>query len=159
MENAIFEYTIHWNEKKFRSIWSNVKHRYLRSVILLIVGIICLFNGYTFIVGCFIILGSILGFFSPKIFSAGLRSNYKGHKYLHETLRYGVNDTSLWIKGVKIDAKCDWINLVTWQINGDWLILTPSGIPQVLFPINEMKKNDVFERILELAQKFGKEFK
>jgi hypothetical protein len=159
MENVKFEHTIDWNEAKYKDIWSNYKPNYLKTCIVIIAGIICLFSKYTLIVGCLIIVGSFLGLCSLKIFSVGHRRNYKGHIYLHESLRYGVNDSSLWVKGKKIDAKCDWKNLVTWQINGDWLILTPSGIPQIILPIDEMKKNKAYENIFELAKKFGKKFR
>jgi len=76
-----------------------------------------------------------------------------------ETLKYGVNKKSLWVIGETIDAKSDWENLVTWQIRGDWLILSPSGIPHIILPIEGMKDSGVYENILATSKKNGKEFK
>jgi len=88
-----------------------------------------------------------------------LHHNFQGQRYLHQPLKYGVSVENLWVQGETINTRASWSLLVTWQITRDWLILTLSGIPQVYLPISEMKKAGVYDQIVELAKKNGKEFK
>jgi hypothetical protein len=74
-------------------------------------------------------------------------------------MKYGVSDEGLWVQGRTIDAKASWSLLVTWQIRNDWFMLSPSGMPQVYLPVAEMKKSGVYDHIMQLSKKNGKEFK
>jgi hypothetical protein len=86
-------------------------------------------------------------------------SQFPRSKVSASSLKYGVSSEYLWVQGRTIDAKTSWSLLVTWQVRNDWLVLSPAGIPQIYLPITEIKKAGVYDHIMELAKKNGKEFK
>jgi hypothetical protein len=159
MENKLFEHTIEFDEETYRAIWERNSTRWLRFTIALVFGIFMLFWSYTLLLGVFVLILCFLYVVSPRILSKALPHNFQGHRYMHQPLKYGVSVEHLWVQGETIDTKASWSLLATWQITRDWLILTPSGIPPVYLPISEMKKAGVFDQIMELAKKNGKEFK
>ncbi len=159
MENTLFEYTIEFDEKSYRAVWQRKSTRWLRFTIALVVGLFMLFWSYTLLLGVVVLILCFIELVSPALLSKGLHYNFRDFKYLHHPLKYGVSDEHLWVQGRTIDAKASWPLLVTWQIRNDWLILSPSGIPQLYLPIPEMKKSGVYEKVLELAKRNGKEFK
>lgn len=159
MENTLFEHTIKFNEKSYRAVWQKKSTRWLRFAIALVVGLFMLFWSYTLLLGVVVLILCFIHLISPGLLSKGLHHNFQGLKYLHHPLKYGVSGEYLWVQGGTIDAKASWPLLVTWQVRNDWLILSPSGIPQLYLPIREMKSSGVYDKVLELAKKNGKEFK
>jgi hypothetical protein len=159
MENTLFEYTIEFDEESYRAIWQRQSTRWLRFAIAFIVGLLLLFWSYTLLLGVIILIACFTQLIVPGLLSKGLFRNFRHLKYMHHPLKYGVSDEHLWVQGKTIDAKVSWSLLATWQVRNDWLILSPSGIPQIYLPLTEMKKSGVYEHIMELAKKNGKEFK
>jgi hypothetical protein len=159
MENALFEHTIEFDEESYRAIWQRKSTRWLRFAIALVIGLLMLFWSYTLLLGVVVLILCFIHLVSPHLLSKGLHHNFRGLKYLHHPLKYSVSDEHLVVQGRTIDAKASWPLLVTWQVRNNWLILTPSGIPQVYLPISEMKKVGVYDQIMELTKKNGKEFK
>ena len=159
MENKLFEHIIEFDEESYRAIWQRKSIRWLRFAIALIVGLFLLSWSYTLLLGVVVFILCFVHLISPGLLSKGLHHNFQGLKYLHYPLKYGVSGEYLWVQGKNIDAKASWPLLVTWQVRNDWLILSPSGIPQVYLPIPEMKRSGVYDKVLELAKENGKEFK
>jgi hypothetical protein len=159
MENTLFEHTIEFDEATYRAVWQRKATRWLRFAVALVVGLFMLCWSYTLLLGVVVLILCFIQLISPGLLSKGLHHNFQGLKYLHHPLKYGVSEEYLWVQGRTIDAKASWLLLVTWQIRNDWLILSPSGIPQIYLPITEMKKSEVYDRIVELAKKNGKQFK
>jgi hypothetical protein len=159
MEAVLFEHTVEFDEEAYRAIWQRKSTRWLRFAIALGVGFFMLFWSYTLLVGVLVLVLCFIHVVSPGLLSKGLHHNFRGLKYLHEPMKYGVSDEGLRVQGRTIDAKASWSLLVTWQIRNDWLILSPSGMPQVYLPLPEMKKSGVYDQIMQLAKKNGKEFK
>ncbi|MDP8248665.1 MAG: hypothetical protein P9M00_11045 [Candidatus Tritonobacter lacicola] len=145
-------------EGDYVAILQPSKVRGWRISAIIIIGILCLFSRYTLVVGIALICLGIIAVVLPHLVPFGARSNFKGHRYLHQKLTYGVMEDGLWIRGKDLDARASWHLLVTWRVLGDWLILSPSGIPQIYLPISKMKESSVYDKILDLARKHGKEF-
>lgn len=159
MENTLFEHTVEFNEETYRAVWQHKSRRWLYFAIVFAIGFFMLFWSYTLLLGVLFLILCFLKLVSPGILSKGLHHNFRGQRYLHQPLRYGVSVEHLWVQGETIDAKASWSLVVTWQIKRDWLILTPSGIPPVHLPVSEMKKSGVYDQIMQLAKKNGREFK
>lgn len=159
MKNTLFEHTIEFDEESYRAIWQRKSTRWLRFVIALVLGLFMLFWSYTLLLGVVVLILCFIHLISPSLLSKGLHHNFQGLKYLHHPLKYGVSEEYLWVQGRTIDAKASWSLLATWQVRNDWLVLSPSGIPQVYLPISKMKKAGVYDQIMELAKRNGKEFR
>jgi len=80
-------------------------------------------------------------------------------KHMVEPTLYGVDSDGIWLRTPSLECRARWPLLISWQVRGDWLILSTSGMPFVLFPITAMEQSGVLGPIMELAQKHGKEFK
>ena len=78
---------------------------------------------------------------------------------MHQKLTYSLDKNGMCVQGKTIDTKLSWFHLVTWQVRGDWLILKPSGGPQMFFPVSKMKSEGIFDDIMGLVKQHGKEFK
>jgi hypothetical protein len=159
MENTLFEYTIEFDEESYRAIWQRKSTRWLRFAIALVVGLFMLFWSYTLLLGVVVLILCFIHLVSPGLLSKGLHHNFRGLKYLHHPMKYSVSDEHLQVQGRTIDAKASWSLLATWQVRNDLLILSLSGLPQVYLPVAEMKKSGVYDHIMQLAKKNGKEFK
>jgi len=159
MENVLFEHAIEFDEETYRVIWLSKSTRWLRFAIALVIGLFMLFWSYTLLLGVVVLILCFIHLVSPGLLSKGLHHNFRALKYLHHPLKYGVSDDHLWVQGKTIDAKASWSLLVTWQVRNDWLILSRTGIPQIYLPITEIKKAGVYNQIMELAKKNGREFK
>jgi hypothetical protein len=159
MENTLFEHTIQFEEEGYRAIWKGYPRRWLRFAVALGLGLFMLFWAHTLLLGVVVLILCFIHLISPGLLSKSLHHNFQGLKYLHHPLKYGVSGEYLWVQGKTIDAKASWSLLVTWQIRNDWLILSASGIPQVYLPVPEMKRSGVYDEVLELAKKNGREFK
>ena len=85
----------------------------------------------------------------------GLRHGYESNKILNYKLKYLINGKGMGISGKHIDTFYAWHLLYTWQIRGDWLILTPSGIPQLYLPISILKENGIYNKVMEKVKKYG----
>ena len=155
----MFEHTIEFDEETYRAIWQRNSTRWLRFAIALVFGLFMLFWSYTLLLGVLVLILCFIQLVSPRLLSKGLYYNFRDHKYLHDPMRYGVSGEHLWVQGRTIDAKASWSLLATWQIRNDWLILSPSGMPKVYLPVAEMKNSGVYDQIMQLAKKNGKEFK
>ena len=159
MENVLFEHTIEFDEESYRAVWQRKSTSWLRFAIAFVLGLFMLFWSHTLLLGVVVLILCFIHLISPGLLSKGLHHNFQGLKYLHHPLKYGVSSEYLWVQGRTIDAKTSWSLLVTWQVRNDWLVLSPAGIPQIYLPITEIKKAGVYDHIMELAKKNGKEFK
>jgi hypothetical protein len=156
------------SEKTFAEIWnkklgvresSGTLRRNVKRGMVLFVAIACLFWAYTFLLGICILVLFLIILFMPRLLPKGLRSMYHEHPFLHYKATYAVDEKGLHVTGKGIQAQCDWSLLSTWQIRGDWLILQPGGIPALYFSRAELKKAGVYDKVMELSKKHGKEFK
>ena len=159
MKQTIFEHVLHLDERQYASIWKLRRKSFFRTILCVVIGLVCFLSKYTIVIGILIVALCILGLFVPKLSLPGIRSNWKGHKYLHQKLLYGLTTDGLMLKGETIEVKMGWPLLVTWQISGDWLILSPSGGPQMFFPVSKMQSEGVFDEVMALVKKYGKEFR
>jgi hypothetical protein len=159
MENTLFEHTIEFDAKTYRAVWERKSTRWVRIAVAFVVGLFMLLWSYTFLLGVLVLILCLLHLIFPAILLKRFHLNFQGHKYLHQPLTYHVSVEHLWVQGETINAKASWSLLVTWQIIRDWLILSASGIPQVYLPIPDMKRSGVYDKVLDLAKKNGKEFK
>ena len=159
MATTLFEHTVEFDESKYRDIWANKPTRWLRFGMTAIVGVIMLYWSYTLLLGVLLLAICLILLVSPRLLKRGVSHSFQGQTYLNKPTTFGVSEEGLWVRGESLDASAGWPLLVTWQIRGDWLILSATGIPQVLLPVSAMKSAGHFERIMKLASTYGTEFK
>ncbi len=163
MEQFRFENTVELTEEQYVAIHSVFPKKpwfvYLRLIVLITVGVVCLFSSYTLLLGVALLGFAATAVFLPKmIIPGGTRHIFRGHKFLKYPLTYGVSDQRLWIKGTLIDASVHWTMLVVWREVEGWLILSPSGIPPLYFSISRLKEEGVYDRVRGMAKSHGQEY-
>jgi hypothetical protein len=155
-----FEHMHKFTEKEYTAINTifSFSTRHFRSAMFGIVGFICLFWSYTFILGLVILALFALKIFTPRVLRFGAREEFRTRKFLQIPLTYSVSNSILRIKGDGIDYKSSWNNLAAWRENAGWLKLMPYGIDPLYFPIADLKRLDVYDSVMELAKRHGVEY-
>jgi hypothetical protein len=159
-----FSHELLLTEDQYVAIWRSAKSSrrwkmlISQSVIAIVVLVLSLLSAYTTGLGIalalfFFYLGTI-GFFPPQI----LRKTFRDLRYISDPITYSVTQKDLSVASRRLHASATWDLLVTWQIVGDWLILRASDIPQLYFPVERLKQLDMFDKVLGLAKRNGKEF-
>ena len=170
-DTFLFEYFLKLDKSQYLKIWQTplstdkIKNKFLKKLILsllLIPVILLLFFKYTIVLGIvitiFIFIFAILIRFSPKFLKVGHRYNYDSNKILSYKLKYTINEKGMKVNGKYIDTFCAWHLLYTWQIRGDWLILTTLGTPQLYLPISILKENGIYNIVMKKVKNYGIQF-
>lgn len=163
MNEFRFENTLTLTESQYLAVWALMPAKRLSRIIrfgaLAAVGVVFLFSPYTLLLGLILLALVGVSVFLPRIVPAGARSLFRQHKYLRDTLTYGVSDQKLWVKGVRLDASVSWSMLVVWREREGWLVLSPSGIPPIYLSLARLMEEGLYNRVMELANSNAKEFK
>ncbi|MGH1426465.1 MAG: hypothetical protein ACRBEE_00845 [Arenicella sp.] len=134
------------------------KTKHIRLGLSLLLGAVCLFWTVTFLVGILIICLGALTVFSIKKLPATSANSFNSNKYLHGELIYGINEKELWIKGKDISVVVGWVNVVVWDERDEWFKLSASGTPTFWFQIEELKKHNIYEQVVELCEEHAVRF-
>ena len=155
-----YEHTMVLTAKQFielRSLFSK-RSRPLRRLAFLAVGVVCLFSSYTFILGLALLSLSVVAIIMPRFMPAGAASTYRQLHYLRRPLTYCVSDSGMRVHGTTLDFKCDWSNLRVWDVRDGWLILSPAGMQELFFKIDDLKTAGVFDEVMHRAKQNGVKF-
>ncbi len=152
------------NEEQYVAIWRSGKYRkrwrvfFYQLILAVIIGGVSFLSVYTIALGiaiaCFFIWLGLMYFLPPPL----LKRGYRSHRSFHDPITFIVSNEGISVKGKYIQASVHWKLFSTWQILGEWLVLTSEGIPQAYFKVEELKQSNVFDSIMALATKHGKEF-
>jgi hypothetical protein len=163
MEEFRFENSVKLTESQYVAIWrvlpSRPWFRQIRFLALVTAGVIFLFSPYTLLLGLVLLGWAGTAAFLPRALVPGAtRRLFRAHRYLRDTLTYGVSEQKLWVKGSKIDACVEWSMLVTWREVEGWLLLSASGIPPVYLSLSRLREEGLYGRVKELAKQNAPEF-
>jgi hypothetical protein len=157
-----FENTLKLTESQYLEVWALVpsgrRSRLIRRGALAAVGVVFLFSPYTLLLGVAVLAAGVFYAFAPRMIPAGARSTFRQHEYLRDELTCGVSDERLWVRSERLDAAAAWSMLAVWRERAGWLVLSPSGIPPVYLSVERLKAEGLYERVLALAKRHGKEF-
>ena len=153
------QYNDIWNKKLSEKDSNSTLRRYFKKILGILIVLALFMSKYTIVLGCVSIILILISIFSDKLKFKGLKSNFKGHKYLKHELTYTIDTWGMYVSNKEIYTKCSWKFLVTWQIRGDWLILSPSGIPNLYFSRQTMKDNKIYDQALSIIKENGIEYK
>lgn len=158
-----FENTLQLTESQYLAVWAMMptgrRSRIVRFGVLVAIAVAFLLTKYTLLLGLILLALAVLALFVPRLLPVGIRSTFRGHRYLEEALTYGVDDERLWVKGARIDASVPWSMLVSWREKDDWLVLSPSGIPPVYLSLARLKNEGLYGRVRALAASNAPEYK
>jgi hypothetical protein len=90
---------------------SSSRWRFLKVLLLLVVGIVCLFWSYTLLLGVILLVFGVLSLAVPQVFRAGSASSFRAHSHLHQPLTFCVSDQGLSVSSSDLDLHSDWRNL------------------------------------------------
>ena len=160
MSHFEYKHSLKLTSDQFAETQSLLKKetRRIRRLVSLLFGIACLFSPYTIVLGIALLFLLALVVFIPKKAPSINKNRFKEFPHLHKKLTHEVTDSELRIHGKEIDFRCSWPNLRFWQLKNNWLILSPNGMPMLLFNITDLKNKNVYDEILSLAKMHGFEY-
>ena len=154
MEPFSFEHTFQFDEDLYvqlNSIFTR-KNRSICIVAALIFGLLCLFWEYSLLLGIAILLVVAISLFMPHLLPQTAVNNFRKINYLNSKLTYGVSDKKLWLKGAELNVEIGWQHSVVWEEREGWLRISSSHIPTLWFRVEELKKAEVYKRLIELCK-------
>lgn len=152
-----FTHTHEWTEENYvdinRIFWK--KKQWLKIFIYGVFGILCLFWTYTFLLGVFLILLFAIFAWAPYIFVFGSGVKFRECPFLQEAITYGVSNERLWLNNSLIEASVPWETVDVWDERDGWLLVAPTGLPELWFPISKLKDAGLYPKIIVLCKKNG----
>jgi len=160
VEPFAYESTREIAEADYRSIHSlsSRRTRRVRLVALGLLGAACLFWSYTLLLGVVLLSLVVIHMFIPRILPAGMKTNYQLNAHLHQRLTFSVSDQVLRVSAPDFEFSSSWPNVYIWHERDGWLRVSPHGMQDLYFTVAELEAAGVYERILELCRKHGREF-
>ena len=161
MDEFRFENSVKLTESEYVALWAILPARVTpvgRFGLLLVIGVVFLFTKYTLVLGIILLACAVLVLFLPGIIPSGVRSTFRQHKYLRDSLTYGIDQHKIWVRGTRIDASVPWSMLGTWREREGWLVLSPSGIPPVYLSVARLNQEGLYGRVRALAASNAPEF-
>jgi hypothetical protein len=123
---------------------------------LMMLGPVMLLSPYSAGVGVLLMLLTATASYFPRVARWSMSKRFAEAEYLRGPVAYGVSRGGLWMRGAHVSAESDWDGLVAWREVGDWLVLSPSGMPPVYLPITALREQGLYEPIVFLARANGR---
>jgi len=123
-----------------------------------LLGLAALASLRTAAVGAVVLARCLAVWMAPRWSRWSARHLYSRTTYLHGPLTYGVTDQKLWFRGRNLYSESTWAGLGFWQEAGGVLRLSAHGVPELRFPIAELRAAGVYDQIRERMMGHGVEF-
>ena len=133
--------------------------RWLWRIVILAVGVACLFFPYTFLLGVAVLTLAGIALIAPHYLPGTAARAYREMLYLHGPVTYGVDQDGLWVRAAGLSTEVAWRHLTTWHERGGWFILRGSGFPMLIFAVDALQAAGVYAHVRALAERHGVEFK
>ncbi|MBC2606294.1 DUF308 domain-containing protein [Pelagicoccus albus] len=134
------------------------KSKPLRLTLAILIGVVCLLSPYTIVIGVAILLLVGLAFFLGKKSAGTFNRWFTNSKFLQGEVTYEVNDRDLRISCDKLDIRVDWAMASVWEEKDGWLRISCEATPNLYFRIEELKKAEVYEHVIDLCNHYAVRF-
>ncbi|NNG03967.1 MAG: hypothetical protein HKM95_07680 [Inquilinus sp.] len=137
-----FEHTCEFTEERYVSLGSeDFEPRRWRGVLVLVgVGVACLFWSYSFLLGLLILALAALARWPHLMLPHSSRETYRWSPYLGEHATYGLNAKEIWLSAPSIEIRVPWPMIYVWEEKRGWLRLHAYNAPQFWFPVGGSRK-------------------
>lgn len=71
---------------------------------------------------------------------------------------FAISDKVLRVHNNNLDLKCFWPNLKVWQLRDNWLLLSPHGMQELYFSVEDLKDAGIFDEVMILTKKYAVEY-
>ena len=126
--------------------------------LLTVIALACFISWQTAAIGVVLSLAAMVVWTSGRWMAMGNRLSYQKSEYLHGPLIYGVSSRGLWFRGGMLRAESTWEGLGTWGERDGFFWLAGHGMPQLIFPISNLRRAGIYGRIRELAAQHAVEY-
>lgn len=160
MKHFEFEHTHKWTEEQYVDL-NRIFSKRTQWIVLIVAGmfgIFCLFWSYILFLGIFTLALVAIMLFMPHIVAGGSAYGYRTCPFLREKLTYGVSNQRLWLYGSMIEVRVPWASVHVWDEREGWLRISPIGSPALWFPVSKLKDAGIYDRTIELCQRYGVRF-
>lgn len=137
---------------------SSRRSRPWRLLLLFAASVACLFWSYTLLLGIVLLGVGALAIGAPRLLPGSMSAAFRDHAHLHQPLTFGVSDQGLSVSARHLDFRCGWPNLAVWHERDGWLRVSPHGMQDLYFRVSELQEASVYERVIELCRKHGREY-
>jgi hypothetical protein len=151
-----YTYTHAFTEREYLAIYSGLrtKTRWLRLLVVTAFALACLFSAYTFLLGIMILGLLVVKLFTPKLLKLGMTKQYQDSLFSLGPVTFRITPTILQVRGFnKFRESSNWRNLSHWTERNEWLILTATAMVPICIPIATLKKDGVYDQVLEFARR------
>ena len=156
-----FEHTHALSQTQYVALFgvlASGRPRQLRRITTLAIAVACLFSPYTLLLGVTILSLAAVAMFMPHYLPRTAARMYRETVYLHGPVTYGLDQDTLWVRAAGLSADVTWEHLTVWQERGGWFILRGNGFPMLLYPVDALKADGLYEDVRRLAERHGAEF-
>ena len=155
-----FEHTLRFTEDLYVSLNTSFtkKSRPLRLLLVAGAGVACLFWSYTVLLGVALLIMAAMNVFLPSRVPGSVANTYRNLTYLHDELTYGVNEKELWLRSPGLNYEVSWEHVAVWSERAGWLKISAHNVPSLWFPADKLRDANVYDNIIYLCKRHGKEF-
>lgn len=160
MSSFRFERTFALSEDRYVALWSGLPLR-SRGVLVFLalflgLSVACLFWRYTVALGIVLLVLWLLIFFVTWLHGLARGLGYRLSKHLHETTTYGASEEAFWFRSPTVEGRARWRRLWKWRETAGLLVLRARGLGPVYLPVEGLKSEGLYDRVVELAGKHGR---
>ena len=128
-------------------------------MVLIALGIACLFFPYTLLLGVAILALAAIALVAPHFLPGTASRVYRETLYLYGPVTFGVTEEGLWARAADLSAELSWRHVTMWYERDGWFILRGNGFPLIMFPVDGLEAARVYGHVRALAARHGVEFK
>jgi hypothetical protein len=123
-----------------------------------LLGVAALFSTRTAALGGIILFVCAFAWALPMISAWGSRRSLKGYAHLYGSVVCGVSNEKLWYRGGQMYAESSWEGFAIWEEKDNVLRLSAHGLPALRFPIEALRRANVYDHVRTMMTQHGLEF-
>jgi len=161
--NFSFTHELALKEEEFREIVLNLEKENRSRFALALIGAaififsVSLLSKYTIALGIVLGVGLLtLGIIHWTVTEKPQKNILWSRMFLWEKVVYSIDLNGISMTSTGFQSKVSWELLSFWKITNNWLVLYSFGLP-MLFRIDDLRKNEIYEVVMELVKKHGVE--
>ena len=126
--------------------------RVIRGFAAAAIGILLLLWPYTVPFGVLVLLILVVFILGHRFVRGSTQREYRKSRLFRQPFECGFDEESIWFGSPTLMSRCQWADLNWCKVCNEWLVLQLVGMPLVLLPVEALRANEMFDRILALAR-------